>query len=68
MPEYLLDNLFREYGNDRPYYGSWEWFQETQIARRERELCQEEQQREKYAKEETIRAKWVQKDYPFGSR
>lgn len=67
MPEAVLDNLFAEFGKDKPYYGSWEWFQEIQICRRDRELCQEARQQENNKKEEEIRAKWTRREYPFSA-
>jgi hypothetical protein len=67
MSEKDLDNLFREFGNDRPYYGSWEWFEEIQKNNRQQEVYEDMQLRLRYQRAEQIKVKWIRRDHPFGT-
>ena len=47
MSERDLDDLFREFGNDKPYYGSREWKAELEQNRQARQIYQDFAQRVK---------------------
>jgi hypothetical protein len=41
MSERDLDDLFREFGNNKPYYGTCEWKAELEKNRQARQICQD---------------------------